>query len=39
MMDFENIQTNCCTFLMLMIFQKHTSIIQLGGGLQLACMN
>jgi len=39
MMDFENIQTNCCTFLLSRIFQKHTSIMQLGGGLQLACMS
>jgi hypothetical protein len=39
MMDFENIQTNYCTFLMSRIFQKHTSIIQLGDGLQLACMS
>ncbi len=39
MMDLKNIQTNCCTFLMSRIFQKHTRIIQLGGGLQLACMN
>jgi len=39
MMDFEKIQPNCFTFLMSRIFQKHTSIMQLGGGLQLACMS